>query len=404
MSIENLRCEGDRTLSKKLLSDSMVQQTKKRLQDDTDLNHPRVRRHLLATALRVTPSMSPDLHATVAQCAERLEVKIPLELYVYPAPQFNAACVKPEDGRLFILLSSSLLEAFKGAELTFVIGHELGHHVFDHHAIPIRPILEAQSPPAPPALALKLFAWSRYAEISADRAGALCAKDADAVARALFRLASGLSGTLGQDALLQVNIDDFAKQADDMKIATSDDKGAPESDWFSTHPFSPLRLKAAKLFFGSSLYDGTRGDDAALEAGVRSLMSVMEPGYLKERSEEAEIMRRLLFAAAIAVIDADGQITEQETEIFEQFFGEDALSDSLDVGAIKKSLADRIDDANQHIAKARRIQVVRDVCTIARAEQQIGDAERAVLDDLATRLQVPAAIVEQALYGSLTLD
>ena len=312
--------------------------------------------------------MSPKLYATTDKCIERLGVKIPIELYVYPATEFNAACVKPEDGRLFVLLSSGLLEAFKDDELTFVLGHELGHHVFDHHDIPIGAVLNSKSRP-PPDVALQLFTWSRYAEISADRAGAACTTEPNTVARALFRLASGLRGGLGKGALLQINIEDFAKQADEMKAeATTKSAGAPESDWFSTHPFSPLRLKAAKLFFDSELYKTGGVPTATLEANVQTLMAMMEPGYLKERTDIAESMRRLLFAICICVIDADAQVADAERESFESFFGPDSLSDSLDREAIKTDLKVRVADALETISLPKRIQVLRDACTLARAE------------------------------------
>jgi Zn-dependent protease with chaperone function len=60
----------------------------------------------------------------------------PLEIFVYPEPRFNAAAVKPEKGRLLLMVSSALLEGFEPDELRFVAGHEVGHYLFDHHAIP----------------------------------------------------------------------------------------------------------------------------------------------------------------------------------------------------------------------------------------------------------------------------
>ena len=114
--------------------------------------------------------MAPDIAMMADECIEMLGVKLPLELYVYSSPQFNAACFKPENERLYVMFSSSLLEGFTSSELKFVMGHELGHHVYDHHAIPIGYLLRGNQRPDP-QLALELFAWSRYAEISADRAG-----------------------------------------------------------------------------------------------------------------------------------------------------------------------------------------------------------------------------------------
>ena len=251
-----------------------------------------VRRRLLGTSVRLTRRMAGDLHEMVDACRERHGVQTPLELYVYASPSFNAACVKPEAGRLFILFSSSLIESFKGNELGFVIGHELGHHLYDHHDVPIGYLLRGREP-APPSLALQLFAWSRYAEISADRAGALCAGDLEAEARSLFMLSSGLTG-----ATIEFRLDDFLTQVGEMQLETDDPGvGAPREDWFSTHPFSPLRVKALQLFSESEFVTEGGGSGAELEAQIQSLMALMEPSYLEEHSEAAEAMRRLLFAA-----------------------------------------------------------------------------------------------------------
>jgi hypothetical protein len=73
------------------------------------------RRRLLGTSVRLSRFMAPDVHRMADECIEKLEMTIPHELYVYSSPQFNAACFKPEGGKLFVMFSSSLLEKFEGA-------------------------------------------------------------------------------------------------------------------------------------------------------------------------------------------------------------------------------------------------------------------------------------------------
>jgi Zn-dependent protease with chaperone function len=232
--------------------------------------------------------MSPPLYDIVDACCETLEVIIPLELYVYASPQFNAMCIKPEEGRLFIALTSSLIEKFSLPELKFVLGHELGHFIFQHHDIPIGYILKGRLKPDP-SLVLKLFAWSRYAEISADRAGAVCSRDLDAVAGAMFKLASGLTSPL-----VKASMDDFLSQLEDMQAAANDTpvRGTVSQDWFSTHPFSPLRLQALKYAFESELLCPDGYSVAELEAHVEPLMGLMKQSYLEEKSPAAERQSR----------------------------------------------------------------------------------------------------------------
>ncbi len=399
MDATDLRSRGDWDLAEKLLAEPLVRRVIERLEREEDFGPKGVRRHLLATSLRLTDKMMPDVHEIVRDCRARLGIEIPLEVYVYPDARFNAACMKPEDGRLFVMLSSGLLEAFPAGERRFVIGHELGHHLFGHHDIPIGYVLGGDEPPRPD-LALRLFAWSRYAEISADRAGAFCAGDPDDVARALFRLASGL-----RQPLDNVRIDEFASQVDDLQVEQeTPGQGAPQADWFSTHPFSPLRLKALRLYFDSQLASSKGFPIATLEARVQTLMALMEPSYLEEKSESAEAARRLLFAGAIAVANAADGISEAEAALFEKFFGEGSLSDTLDLDAIVESLDQRIEDANQHVPHARRIQVLRDLCVVARAEGHVSPEECEVIEGIATKLEVPLGIVNETLCGECDLD
>ena len=68
-----------------------------------------------------------------------------------------------------IVLSSRLLEAFSPEELRFVIGHELGHMVFDHFGIPMphtAKVEDLAGPLVSRANALRLYVWCRSAEIS----------------------------------------------------------------------------------------------------------------------------------------------------------------------------------------------------------------------------------------------
>lgn len=357
------------------------------------------RRRLLATSVRLSRNMAPWLHEMADDCIKKLGVEIPLELYVYASPSYNAACVKPEDGRLFIMFSSSLLEAFEDTELRFVLGHELGHYLYGHHDIPIGYLLNGKARPSP-KLALQLTLWSRYAEISADRAGAHCAQDPEGVARSLFKLASGLSGKL-----VNFNIDEFMQQVDEMQLEdATPGQGAPSEDWFMTHPFSPLRVRALKLFDNSKLAvkDGCGVDE--LEAGVQVLMTMMEPSYLEGRTDTAENMRRLLFAASISVANANGKISDKEIAVFEKFFGKRTFNEDLDIEKLAATLPERIAQTKVLTTVAQRMQVVRDLCTVARADKKVSAKELAVIKKLALELEVPEHFVTQALTLQVNLD
>lgn len=394
-----LRSKHDRDLYEQLLKDPDVIRVNAEIARREEKGNLGVRRHLLSTAVQLSPALAPELHRTAEACAEQLKLEIPLELYVFPSPTYNAACVKPEAGRLFVMFSSSLLQAFSEAEIRFVMGHELGHHLYGHHDIPIGYILRGKSRPNP-RLALTLTSWSRYAEISADRAGAYCAQDLEAVAHSLFKLASGLDGSYASFSL-----DEFLNQVDEMQLEDGQPgQGAPMEDWFLTHPFSPLRVKALSLFHESELMrdGGTSADE--LDLDVEGLMSLMEPSYLEGKTEIAESMRRLLFAAAIAVADVSNGISEEERQIFEKFFGDRSLSDKLDIEKIKAELPDRIANTRSVASVPQRMQVIRDLCQLCKADGHTTDQERNLLCEISSALEVPALFVDKTLNAPTELD
>lgn len=396
---EDIRCENDRRLFEALTARQEVRRANENIERLSEKGHRSIRRRLLSTSVRLTKGMAPSVHSMADECTELLGIDTHLELFVYSSPSFNAACFKPEDGRVFVMFSSSLLEAFEGNELRFVMGHELGHHVYHHHDIPIGYILSGQVG-AGPRLALELFAWSRYAEISADRAGAHCAQDMEATARALFKLASGLSGKF-----IKFSLTEFLEQVDEMQVETkTPESDGPREDWFLTHPFSPLRVKALELFHRSDLVTQGGTPAADLEASVQHLMGLMEPSYLEGRTKATETMRRLLFAGAIAIAAADGKISEREIEVFEQFFGEGSFNKGLDVEALQKDLDDRVDLALANTSVPQRMQVLRDLCLIARAEETVSKDAQAILSRIARGLEVPETMVEQSLQCGVELD
>lgn len=400
VSAETVRCQSDLGMFERLLEDLTVKRVNEQIEQAAKKDGGRtgLRRRLLTTSVRLSEAMAPDLRRIANECSERLELGIELELYVYSSPVYNAMCFKPEANRLFVMFSSSLLEAFTDVELKFVMGHELGHHVYNHHEIPIGYILRGGTRPDP-RLALDLFTWSRYAEISADRAGAHCAQDLLAVSRALFKLASGLSGST-----VHFHLDDFLAQVDAMQIEDAvPGQGAPKEDWFSTHPFSPLRVKALSLFYNSELAGGTQSK-ADLEVAVQGVMSLMEPSYLDGRTDTAENMRRLLFAGALVVANADGNISEEEVAIFEKFFGKGAFSDSLNLDALQSDLDDRITQVREMASTPQAMQVLRDLCLVARAEGRISQVETDVLNEIADGLGVAREFVCQSLDSELEPD
>jgi tellurite resistance protein len=394
MKREDLQSDGDRDLAERLLKEPDVKRAIEKI--DREGKEAGARRQLLGTSIRLTPEMAPDVHETLDGCRRTLGIESPIETYVYPGAAFNAAAIRPERGRLLLIVSSSLLEAFEPDELRFVAGHELGHHLFEHHRIPVANLLDGKKR-VTAGLVLRLFAWQRYAEISCDRAGVICAGGIDPAARALFKLASGLRG-----GRVKVRIDQFLSQVADLKeeaslMAPHDDRS--RADWFSTHPFSPLRLRAADLFAQSELITQGGTPRAELEAQVAELMTLMQPSYLHEKSGVAEAMRRLLFAGGVAIASASGEVKEEEIEELERLLGPGSLPPEVKPEVIRKDLPSRIEDVKKQVPPLRRAQVLRDLCVIARADGRVEPEEHKVIRDIGAAIEVEPALVHGVCAG-----
>ena len=373
-SADELRAQGDRDLAEKLLKNIDVRRAREKLEQEADKLG--ARRQLLATALRLSEGMAPDVDRVMKSCQETLGMDSPLETYVYPDASFNAAAVRPERGRMFVLVSSALLEEFEPGELRFVVGHELGHHLFDHHGIPVGAMLQGEERVDPGTL-LRMFAWKRYAEISSDRAGLVCAGDLDSAVHALFKVASGLHGDR-----IKVQVEPVLKQLDDLREEARRMAGADEpmrADWFSTHPFSPLRLRAAQLFAASERMVEGGTPMSEVEEQVQDLMDLMDPSYLQDRSDEAEVMRRLLFAGGILLAAADGEVSQETLDELEELLGVGSVPSEVNPPAILEVLDRRVKAVREQVPPLRRAQVIRDLCIVAQADGVVTEAETTLL-------------------------
>jgi len=393
-----LRAHGDTELFTQLLGEYEV---KRCVEAIARAGESHARRSLLATMLRLSPKVAPETYALVERCAKTLGLTTPFELYIYPDTSFNAGCMKPERGRVMVLFSSALYEAFDADELAFVVGHELGHHLYGHHDLPSHALL-AGDHAVGGALALRVFAWSRMAEISADRAGFVCGGSLDVATRALWKLASGLR-TSGK---VRVDVEDLVTQATEIQLEDAGAGRAGEAsrhDWFDTHPFSPLRVKALQLFAGSDLVVEGGMARAQLESEIAALLAIMDPSYLTEKSDAAEAMRRLLFAAGVLVADATEGISEAEVKALEKLLGPGAVENARPA-ALREDLPRRISAVNEEVPPLRRAQLIRDLCVIALADGRVAPEEERVVQDVAAAIGVDAALVTRSLAAPPRLD
>lgn len=409
-----VQCRRDRTLRESLMEDSGVKLAQRKVDEHTSGYGFYGRRRLLAGALRVKRAMLPALSDTLQQCREILGVQDPLELYIKPDAEYGAFVMKSPAGPWALGVTSSLVEKFSPAELRFVIGHELGHMLFDHTSLPmpsVAMIEDMAGTIVSRAKAIELYLWCRSAEISADRAGLACGGSLEVAATSFLKLSSGL-GTV--DASLDLTsyisqVDSLASSPAARKKPRDDDDSL---DCFSTHPYAPLRLRALAAFARSDAWQKIKGgtgmgavmslDDA--EGLVERDLELMEASYLEEKGDESEALRRTLFLAALCVAWADGTIDPREQKAVVALLGDDVRHNALwgtpTLDEAKKELADKIEKAKKDASLIRRTQLVQHLTIVAAADGIVTDAERAEMEKTALGLGVPTDIIDHTLRAA----
>lgn len=202
---------------------------------------------LLGHAVKVGPKQFPRVHQLTTQCARTLGIAVPT-LYIVNSPVLNAATYGTNDDA-FVLVHSALVDHMSDVELLNVIGHECGH-IHNNHVVYLTAMhylthlagLFVRNLGLPALLGLR--AWSRRAEITCDRAGALCAGDVNVALTALTKLALG-----SRKLYDELNIEAFLEQHQEAKTSVG-----RFSEVFSTHPWLPKRVLALKAFGDSQLY------------------------------------------------------------------------------------------------------------------------------------------------------
>ena len=404
----DIQSRRDRLLREELVEDWGVKHALKKIDKLTSGYGLRTRRNLLTGALRLTKGIAPDAFRSLAACREVLGYDKPVELYVKPDPSVQAFCARSVSGPIIIGLSSRLLETFSDAELRFVIGHELGHAVFDHFAIPMPATATLQdvggkfvSRP----VSIKLYLWCRAAEVTADRAGVVCAGDVDPAAYALLKIASGLGSNI-----IKPDLAAFMSQLDALHATPAacaderDEEGV--LDCFDTHPYSPLRVRALLAFGRSQAFARATGkagegiDSDELERIVEHDLSVMEPSYLEDRGEVPELMRRVLYCAGVCVAAANGDIAPTELRALRALLGAKNVDIPDQLDAVRSELAQKLADAKDKVPFAGRAQIVQHATIVAAADGVVEQSELDELTKLAEALGVDPQVIDHTLAGA----
>lgn len=210
----------------------------------------------MASSIRLSERQLPKIYNHLPPICDRLGIPIP-ELYLQMDPYPNAWTFG--DTRIYITLTSGLLDMVTEEELDSVIAHECGHilcrHVLYHtiakwisDGLTSLGILGSLALP----IQYALLYWSRKSELSADRAASIVTSP-QVVASVQARLSGG-----SIDITSNVDLNEWAKQADEY------DEIQNSGVWNKalqlaviaglSHPFSAVRVREILKWGESDVY------------------------------------------------------------------------------------------------------------------------------------------------------
>lgn len=215
-----------------------------------------VRLAFQANAVRVSEKQFPKVWARYLEVLETLDAPEQYGLYVSQTPIVNAGAYGMD--KPFIVLNSGGLELLDDEELTFLLGHEVGHilsgHVLYRTMLVILLQLASLGFPiiglAARAVLMGLLEWSRKAELSSDRAGLLAGQNPEAAMGTMLKLAGGGSHE-------ETDLGEFLKQADEYRQSgdLADSVFKVLNLLGTTHPFHVLRTAELRDWIEAGEYD-----------------------------------------------------------------------------------------------------------------------------------------------------
>ena len=262
---------------------------------------------MLQDGVKVSSRILPRVAATVDRLRTVIGDETPCEAYVFSRPDIQAFVTLQDDVALIGLSSGAVQQLAGPGELEFVLGHELGHVLFKHGLLPDHALLKSGRLTV--RQAMRVRAWERAAEISADRVGLLVCGSLQSAAASFFKLIAGVSL---QDHSFDLN--EFSGQWDELSSEITA-LGQREL-WDCSHPLAPLRMRAMVMFWEAWNDRSLTDRDAALRANdesVRRMLTMMDPSEVCDETTGSDtLLAPFFFWGGLYVAMADGELSAKE--------------------------------------------------------------------------------------------
>ena len=225
----------------------------------------------MATAIRLSPTQLPKLYNHLPPICEKLGIPEP-EFYLQMDPMPNAWTFG--DTKIYITITSGLVEVMSDEELDAIIAHECGHilcrHVLYHNlanyilmGADALGILGSLTAP----IQYAILYWSRKSELSCDRCASIITSP-ETVARSMARFSGGPKSVTNN-----LNMEEWASQADKYDAIRNDGIWNKTLQTLvtmqQTHPFCAVRVREILKWGQSTQYKSLMQNLKAEASGVK---------------------------------------------------------------------------------------------------------------------------------------
>ena len=231
----------------------------------------------MASAIRLSPSQLPKLYKILPPICDKLGIKKP-EYYLQMDPNPNAWTFG--DTKVFVTITSGLVEMMTEEELTAVVAHECGHIACHHvlyHSIAsyilqgTSGLLGSLSLP----IQYAFLYWQRKSELSCDRAASLVTSP-ETVASTMAKLAGGPKSITSD-----LNMREWARQADKYDAICNDGLWNKALQVYAisaqNHPFTAVRVREIFRWGESEQYHNIVNGQACLSSGGKVCPACKKP-------------------------------------------------------------------------------------------------------------------------------
>jgi uncharacterized tellurite resistance protein B-like protein len=237
----------------------------------------------------------------------------------------------------FIALSSQLINQLTDIELKFVLGHEIGHWIFNNTDLNILCSSFYTDEFSKPSYSFDnlLSTWSKLAEFSADRIGLITCGSEESSISALYRVITGLDpDKSGFDC------QKYKSFHQNSELSLHDLNAFRKH----THPTLELRVRALSIFASSETYQtwkssGNTGvDDTELLNKITDLVKLIDFSV-----EQPLYFKRILAVtlAGFILAGADGDISDAELIVVEESLLNFVLNPSTIISYVREMLSDK---------------------------------------------------------------